>query len=755
MGSYQKRLFRAAWVGLLWAALAGGGGVTCAAPPRIVALRVGADGVVKVGHWTRVLVEIHCDDQPAEVTLEIRAPDSEGLSAVWQQQTTQGTQELIRLAPGQTAVIERFIRVGRPRGILQASLLAGGRPVSEHAVELATHCRMLASTQDWVVIIGGDVPLEKMIERHRRSAEPAPAISRWLDPSLLPRTARAYDGISMVWLVTGDEGFLHGCSPDQWAALEEWVSTGGRLVLSLGRHATGWGAEDGPLRRLLPCAVSSLAQIDVAPGLESFAHADRPLSGPFVAAVPAAPLPNVLAWFDRQNQGKQPAMGRYALGMGQVAWAMFDLDVAPFRDWPATLTLLAALWQPELQEQRSARDEVSHRVVHFGFDDMVGQLRSALDYFPHTDSGGSVAVVSFSAVAMLLVLYVLWLGPGDYFLLRLLKFPGEWTWVTLPLGILLFCGAAYGLNRYWKKSSTLRLNQVDVVDVDYSTGWVRGTTWGCAYSPHLRSYNLYLLAQPALAPVQGNKWTGALTWQGLPGNGLGGLDSTGVEAVAGQPYTIRTHRDDQSARMVAVPILAASTRSLLGEWRNRLALEPVGGLWVDRNGLLKGTFVNPLSEPLSNVVISYGRWAYRVEQTIGPGQSVRLDDLQRRDFEWLLTRRRIITTQTSYATMPWDIQSRDVPRILEIMLAYRAAGGKAYTGLYHRYQGHLDLSSHLYLGRALVVGQTAKPASHIYQAVQQGEDINWTQQCGQTWTWYRLIIPVGRWDRATGEVHPQ
>jgi hypothetical protein len=92
---------------------------------------------------------------------------------------------------------------------------------------------------------------------------------------------------------------------------------------------------------------------------------------------------------------------------------------------------------------------------------------------------------------------------------------------------------------------------------------------------------------------------------------------------------------------------------------------------------------------------------------------------------------------------PWDQGSSDVPRILEMMMFYRAAGGAAYTGLTHRYQPGLDLSEHLRTGRAILVGRSATAGSRLAPERATGEPSRVRQ-----WAFYRVVFPVDRSERA-------
>src|SRR5690606_1256610 len=98
------------------------------------------------------------------------------------------------------------------------------------------------------------------------------------------------------------------------------------------------------------------------------------------------------------------------------------------------------------------------------------------DYF------SGVKLVPFSLVFLLVVVYILLIGPGDYFLVKKVLKRMEATWITFPLIVLIFSGVAYYLAN-WMKGDEIRLNQVDIIDVDASSGFVRGTTYANVFSP--------------------------------------------------------------------------------------------------------------------------------------------------------------------------------------------------------------------------------------------------------------------------------
>src|SRR5438094_54206 len=124
-------------------------------------------------------------------------------------------------------------------------------------------------------------------------------------------------------------------------------------------------------------------------------------------------------------------------------------------------------------------------------------------------------------------------------------------------------------------------------------------------------------------------------------------------------------------------------------------------LTIDRYGLLAGEFRLPIPISLTDCILAHGEKLYRVG-TLSHGQRVQMADLAPLDLEARLTQRRV--EQTKDISTPWEQDSTDIPRIMQMLMFHEAARGTTYTGLTHRYQPRIDLSQHVHLGQAVLVG---------------------------------------------------
>ncbi len=724
--------------------------IRAAEGPAIDVVGAGVGNTVRVGHWTQVWLTITAGAERLAGRLELVAPDGDGQPARY---GAAPGEVQIDIPAGESRDLVHYVKLGRREGQITARVLVGDRTVAERTVAVSAVAQPLTSVQKWILTYGAPVKLADVL-RSRRATEAALAHESHVDSAAeLPTEWYGYDGVDTLVITTTDPEAIDAISAAQVQALDQWVKLGGRLILSAGANAERIAATGAPLAEFVPGGLSRSASGRIAPGLETLARAEQPLAPLDVAELQDV-RGYVQSYFEGQSSGQTPAIIRTARGFGQVTFLAFDIDRPPISDWSARASLLRLVLTPSASfVETSAADTVSRAVTHYGYEELTGQLRSALDYFPADHRQGGVAFVSFFTVALLLVVYLLCITLGDYFLLKRWLRRMSWTWVTFPLMVLLCCGLVLWLNRHWRGAPRVRFNQVNVIDVDMEQGTTRGTLIAHLYSPSSSAYDLGLSAQlPLAAPVSNAASEGALvSWQGLPGRGLGGFEMTMARPLASDPYLIRTGADAPPALYIdGLPVPVGATRSLIGRWWRFQPLETPYVLMAGKDGLLTGDLRNPLDIELEDVLLAYDRWAYRLEGTFKANAVLRVENLQRRDLEWRLTQRRLMHSRTSYSTTPWDPASRDLRRILEIMMFHQAAGGPSYTGLGQSYQGWLDMSEHLRLGRAVLVGR-ARTAAMVLEANGQasvGED-------GGEWTWYRLVFPVQPSDASPSESLPR
>ncbi len=698
--------------------------------PNIKDVQIGFDGKYRVGHWTPLRITIAGGSEDVRGRLEVTAPDSDGVRVTY----ADAGDRWVEVLGGNEVAVWQYVKFGRTRTDLTVRLVDDGKERAERTFSHSETPSPLSSTQEMIVSVGRPIGIEEALRKRRRGQAQRITIGQLDEPEQFPHHWFGYEGVDTVVATTSESCPLERLDKQQIDALEQWVELGGRLILCVGERGDEVFGERSCLARFSPGKQTEVVPQRTTSSLENYAGATERLDvgrdGIKMTAVTDVRGQVVIS--ETTPAGRLPAIVRSPYGFGKVIFVAFDLDKPPFADWQGRPSLVDKIVK---EDQRGERDGASSsrrsgRVAHLGFTDLVGQLREALDAFR------GVTRAKFSWIAGLILLYILLIGPGDYFLLR--KFGRmHWTWLTFPLIALAFCMLAFVLaNRL--SGNRLRINQLELVDIDVESSTLRGTMWAHVYSPDTQSFDLSLEPAPIAGETEPGTGGLLLTWQGLPGDGLGGMNATTAADVFTEPYDVRYPMGPDAARTPAIsglPILTSASKSLTARWWADVDVEMDGRLTATSNGLLSGRVTYPLDVELSDCMVLYENRAYLLSGAVRPGESISFDHLKYRDLEWRLTRRRVIETRD--IGTPWDQTSQDVPRIMEIMMFHEAAGGESYTGLSQRYQPFVDLSDHLRSGRAILVGRSETPASQLARDGQSMAD-----SYDRQWTYYRIVFPV-------------
>jgi hypothetical protein len=329
------------------------------------------------------------------------------------------------------------------------------------------------------------------------------------------------------------------------------------------------------------------------------------------------------------------------------------------------------------------------------------------------------------------------LGPGDFwFVHKVLRRPWA-AWITFPLLVVATSAGAYALGGWGKSAGSQRVNQVELVDFDLTTGVARGTYWAAMYSPESRRYDLGLAAQSS-DQAAGKQVESLIANWGLAGAGIGGMDARNLElglTAAGYRYA-----PDLDA-LWDVPILTGSTKSFLARSIAQTRL-PIEARLSDADGLVVGSIANRSGQALRNARLLYGTWAYRLgnlevgrELNVDAGRdAIQVKTLVMRSTGVAADR---AGGETGQSTFIADRASAE--EILNLMMFYEAAGGAAFAQLPNRYQAYCDLSRLLELGRAILVAEADAPGG---QLVDSGDGATLRQSGDPTTVVYRFVLPV-------------
>lgn len=697
----------------------------------ITRVRVGFAGHFRVGFWTPVEVTLQGGPNAVGGRLSLSLVDGDGLRC-------EVLSRPVEVPAAGEVRVPACAKFGSAAGDLSIALVAGETVLAERTVAAGTSSNQVefqsgfASTEGMIVSLGKPIGLEEALARKRDPVERINMVSL-AGAEQLPDDWIGYEGVDQLVIGPGASGFDAGLSDTaRLEALDRWLVEGGRLVLALGADSVKRLGDRQPLNRFLPGRLQDEANLTRTTSLEMFGgtyggaalHWRRGMR----RALPAARLVDVRGRAVL-SEGDFPLIVRAPYTFGEVTFAAVDFSQAPLDDWPGRNLAIRRLLGERTKGEKEDVEQAPPAAVHLGLVDLSGQLRSTLDQFQ------SVRLAPFWAVAALAAVYIALIGPLDFLLLKTVLRRMEWTWITFPLIVLVFCGgAAWTAHRL--KGGRLLLNQIDLVDVDLTSGRVRGTSWFNLFSAATMTYDLSLKPQvPGQNASDGNE--AVVSWQGLPGNVLGGME----QQVAAPSSISRAYRLSADAGTIEnVPVPVWSSKSFIGRWQTEAAAGIEPRLKAGRDDVVEGTIVNRLGGPLKECMLVSGRWAWQFDE-LPPGVPVRVRAGEQRDLIALLkdfkyVRERDRDTMIQVAT-PYDQASFNTRSILQQMMFYDGANGRNYTGLLNRYQSYIDLSDHLDLGQVILWGTADRPATEV---LCQGETV--AEPNVEQTTFYRFLISV-------------
>jgi hypothetical protein len=689
----------------------------------VQAASVGFGGKFKAGFWQPVRLKLAAGPTGARGRLELVAPDGDQSPVIY------GNEQAaeLNLTAAQEASVLLYAKSGPVASPLTLQLRQGDEIGWSQNLSPLLPLALLA-TQELVVGIGPQVGLEAAATALHRPATAMLYTATVGSAAELPDRWWGYEGVDTVVLTTSDAAFLSAMSEEQRQALLTWIELGGRIVLCVGARGAEIAAAESSWKTLLPGEFVEVVPQKERTGLETFTKAELPFDQEFYQRKRPSitRLKNVRGevLLSEESSGGHPLAVLAPAGLGTVVFVGLDLDHSSLAAWAGRPRLVAALLAREFGRRETNERDTPRGALRLGYEDISGQLRMALDRFP------GVTLVNFTTISVLTLVYLLLIGPGDFLLLTRLGWPRHVTWLTFPLVTAGFVGLAWMLLGQ-THGSRVRLNQVEIVDLDVERQVARGTVWAQLYSPATSRYDLRLRLSPAAASLESPQ--GWLSWQGLPGDALGGLDSRQVVLTSAQPY--RATMPGQSPALDNLAVSVASSKSLSARWWAKTALTADSRLTFNADGLLSGEFHQPLGVELKECILAFGERLYRLH-TLRPGQVVTIDPQSSLYLEWQLTLRKI--EESKDVATPWDPVATDVPRIAQMLMFYDAARGRNYIGLTDRYQPYVDLSEHVRLDQAVLVGRAVGPVSTLGNQdgpLAEPSDTN-------TWTWYRLVFPV-------------
>lgn len=558
----------------------------------------------------------------------------------------------------------------------------------------------------------------------------------------LPARVEALESLDYIVLDTSDPAVLNAIDAGRAGALKAWVADGGHLVIVAA--AQRQALIDSSLKDILPAIPAGSTRAFDLGAIESLVGSRNPIVGTGKAIT--------VTKFDQISESggmvvdtasSVPLVVRGSHGFGRVTLVGLDVHDGPFAAWKDR----GLFWGKALELRRRMTDTTdtgANDPLNKGGSfyqnqtgDMAALLKSAIDQFQ------GVKVVSFGLVVSLILGYLLVIGPGDYLLVRkVLKRP-ELTWLTFPLMVMAITAGTYMLT-YQFKGRDLRVNKVDVLDVDYVSKTSRGFSAAAVFSPANADYDAGFTpaasgkeAQPpitAAEPAPAGELTYRTTsWYDSPDDSLGGTGRPGTMGLSTSRY--RFAGAGGTARMEGLRIPIWTTKTLEGRWMGPgLALTPVrSDLARTGTDRVTGRLTNLLDEPLEDAILVYQAQVYDLG-TIAPGASIVVNPTRTQNLTGYLDR--FSAGELGAAGAAWAPNARTkLPRVA----MFHESGPASVRNLTNGPLARLDLSGLLPLNRPMLVARMKRPGSQLTLKGVSGLEQARVEQT----TLLRCILPLG------------
>lgn len=387
-----------------------------------------------------------------------------------------------------------------------------------------------------------------------------------------------YQGVDLAVLATvADPKFWNELASDQRRreALREWVARGGRLIVSVGNDAEAIRAVP-ELRDLIPARLPAGAKqlvnqialvLPNSPRMLLTSASGERFAQHSVEPIPERPFVVKLTADDRDSP--VPLVVQAAYGMGRVTLVTFDLESPAMAGWKNR----EIFWEWLITNSGGRLPSGAERATAEGRttefeDEYTNRLHNNLDFFE------GVPAVSFGWVALFMLFYILLIGPIEYVILKRLLKRLELTWLTFPIIVIATCALAY-FTAHAAKGSDMKINKIDVVDVDLRSQSACGHTWFNVFSQGNQDYTLGVEpvgprtndpSHPAWFSESAEKSVGdtVVSWQGRAKSGRQTLFRRNYR------YHVPEDVNQFATGIEQVPIQVWSTKAFTANWAARL-----------------------------------------------------------------------------------------------------------------------------------------------------------------------------------------
>jgi hypothetical protein len=679
----------------------------------------------KIGTWTPVWVQLRGGSERYSGIMEVSVADDDGTPTVFSMP--------VEVGPNQSQRFTAYARPGSRQPEFTVRLLdQQGRRVGGASQETAMPQppESIMPDESLILTMGRPQGVETIAELPGfKAASGRPARSTSVEivtaridaqAGSMPGRWYGYDAARAIVVDTGDRETVASLDALRGQPLVDWVERGGHLIVAVGAN---WQAvRDSVLAPILPGLPSGQEKVASLEALDTFAGSNKSIT-------PPGTRPTMITKLEEVDERRGtvlsmmsglPLVVRGTHGFGRVTLIALDVDQKPFSDWVDR----SLFWVRAIELRRPRGDQTAggpnmgggSRFYQYGASDMSTQLRVALEQFP------GVKLIPFGWVAFFIFLYILLIGPGDYFFLKKVLKRMELTWITFPTIVVTVSLVAY-YAAYILKGNDLLVNKVDVVDIDQAAGLGRGNTWLSLFSPQNRDYTIRVIPQPlerdappaavtdsSSGPVRPPTGTEVVTsWYSAPEDQFGAMGNSGRRfSFAGSGYSYQPTAGVEQLENVRIPIW--STKCISSRWFGPAAPLVDSDLQSMGTDRLAGIVTNRQSVPLEDAILAFDKHVYLLG-TLAPGATVRVELTSDRNLSGLLKEKQ----RNFVSDQAWN-RDRQINRA-DLMLSAMFHDSESTLASDHVLANDplhdLDLTGLLALKRPMLIARINRPGAQL------------------------------------------
>ncbi len=283
------------------------------------------------------------------------------------------------------------------------------------------------------------------------------------------------EGLRSLNSIVISEVSTDGLSATQRAALKNWVSTGGQLLLMGGNS---WGrVREAFDPTILPFDVLDFVNVsDVSALLPVPGEQRTPLSRPTALARGQVLQGARALSYTATPNGSAPMLVERRIGAGRVVAAAVDMASPVLMDWPGT----NRVWQDVFNFNAGNYNNL--------YSEQNPHLKNAADMLGFISSVPDLQLPNLLPFLLIFAIYALLISPLNYLVLKRMNRLG-WAWATIPLSIAAATALTFSLTSNQAPGQVL-VNQMSIIQAGANQDTAQVRSYATIFSPEERSYQV-------------------------------------------------------------------------------------------------------------------------------------------------------------------------------------------------------------------------------------------------------------------------